>query len=608
VPSSSDAALTSLNADLPHHVSTAHAHGFWGARLRQAGWDGVIIRGAAEDPVYVMIDGDRVEIRSADALWGLDTFETVQELQRSGRRGAEMSVACIGPAGEAMVWGACVRVDEYTGWNHGGAGVAWGAKNLKAIAVRAPVGASVGLADPAGMDGIVEEWRAAVDARTASTPAAPFGRKGWRGSSSVGIFATNGALGLKTLPLLGELGMFPGKNFTDVEIGMRYIKHVERDLPKWKIEPVASFNCDIACHHRTTCTTGPMAGTTSTGLGFETMEELGPNVGIDDPGVAFLLSTIVDGFGMAAASAPRIIAMMMEAYEAGEIGPEHTDGIELTWGNHLAIAELLEKTVERDGVGDLIAQGLRPTAEALGIEHRAVHMKWVGFQDYDLRASPMFLFQSQVASGAGPTGQTHAELGQGTAIDPQIGVTEPVDARDMSRVGELTARSQVVKLWEDCTGLCHFIVKGLEHEFDISARAIAAATGQALTEDGAQRVGERVVTIQRLIQLYMGFAPTADFDMAPRLFEKIKGGPADGLGMNREEFARCRADYYAEFGWSTDTGGPDEERLAALGLDGVAIGRPGAARSALDICGLQSAWIRRLGDQVTSEGSRIMHS
>ena len=571
VPSSSDCALTTLNADIPHHVCTAHAHAFFGSHLRQAGWDGIIVRGQAATPTYLCVDGADVELRSAKDLWGLDTFETVQRLRAEMGKGEEVSVACIGPAGENQVWGSSVRVDEYSGFNHGGAGVVWGAKNLKAIAIRGT--GTVAVADPVRLGRVSESITAALKVKADTAPAWPFGRKQLADSLNPVDSLPEGAAGLTWIPAIAELGMVQGKNFTDTEIGVRWGRRLEKEMRKWRVESVASFNCEIACHHRSVCTTGPMAGTTLTGFAGETMEELGPNLGIEDPSIAFMLSGLVDGYGMAATSAPRIIGMLMEAFNAGEIGLTETGGLDLSWGNYQAVLELLEQTIERRGLGALIAQGMYATARELGIEHRAVHMKWGGFQDYEQRAAPLFLFQSQIVSGAGATGQMNTELSFGMGLEPDMGIGASLDPSDLSYLADVSYRSQIRKMWEDCLGMCHFAAKGLVDELELEAEALSAATGREYGKQDALTVGERVMILQRLIQLDLGFSPEEDFIIADRLLEKLDDGPAAGNGIGLAELRLARDEFYGYAGFSTATGAPSAEVLARLGLDRVMVGQ-----------------------------------
>lgn len=568
LPSSSDIALTTVNADIPHHVNTSHGHAFFAARLRHAGWDGVILRGKSDELVYLWIDGEKTELRSAEFLRGCDTFETVRRLSEKGN-GEQVSVVCIGPAGEHLVAGSSLRVDMFSGMNHGGGGIAFGAKNLKAIAVRAS-NRRPEAHDPAELARLADAMREGLERKAATAVRAPFGRKSpyldlEKLKEADEFLRSRGgkALGLNNGPIRTELGRVHGRNHTDQQIGVRFGRRLKADLEQWKVEPVASFNCDLACHHLTTCTTGAMAGLTCTGFAAEALEEMGPNLGIEDPSIALGLANLIDGYGLAASSAPSVIAMLMEAFNAGEITLKDTGGIDLTWGNHESVAALLEMTVQRQGIGEIIAQGIHAAATAFGTEHRAVHMKWGGFQDYDQRATPLFLFQSQIASGAGPTGVMHTSLAWG-GLEPDLGITQPLDPADLSYIAETTYRSQVRKYWQDCIGLCQFACQGVDGGLALQAAAVQAATGQAITSADALNLGERIVNLQRVLQLRLGFRPAEDFVIAERLLEKLKDGPATGYGMTKTELQQARDAYYAFLGWSTTTGAPSQERLAEL--------------------------------------------
>lgn len=547
IPQSSDWVIVTVNADLPGHVCASHSHGYFGARLRQAGWDGVVLHGRAPEPVYLVVGDDGVEIRAADAVWGRDTYDTDSILRSLvGTEEAPASVACIGPAGENLVYGASVRIESAFGASQGGAGVAWGAKNLKAIVVSGTH--PVEVSDPTSLVAVAEAWSDALRTQ----PLKP-------------IEAMH-ADGLRIMPDLGPKGLVPGKNFTDPAFGLMWSRRLARDLPRWRVEAVGSWNCEMACHHRTECTTGAMAGVVATGYGGEVMEELGPNLGIEDPSIALALAAEVDRLGLSAGWVPRVIAMLMEAFGAGEIDVDTTGGLDLSWGNFEAVFELLHQTVRREGLGSLVAQGLRPTAQSLGIEHRAVHMKGGGFNDHDQRAGPLMLFQSQVASGAGPTWQSAVSLAVGSSgSEPDIGLTA-FDPHDLQPIARATLLSQEKKMWEDSLGVCYFAARGIRGILDMETRAVEAATGFRLPSEEALRFGERLIHLQRLVMLELGYDCASDFDIAPRMLGKLEDGPAAGVGLEMDDLRAIRAEYYESLGWSTETGLPSREALERVGL------------------------------------------
>jgi len=483
VPQSTDMVIVTVNAEFSRNVCASHAHGFFAARLRHAGWDGIILRGRAAKPVYLWIDGDNVELRPADHLWGQDTFETQRRIiDTNSAAGPDISVYCIGQAGESLIEGSSVRGDWAYGANQGGSGVAFGAKNFKAMAVVET--GTVPVRDATRLEEIGARWQAAIATANPGFPES----KNYDGFKYM------------TGPL-ADLGWIMGKNFTDPEVGVAWSARLAKDSAKWKFEAVGGWNCQAACHYKAKCTTGPMAGLEFTGYGGEIMEELGPNLGIEDPGVAFMLSGLVDGYGMAAKGAPRTIAMLMEAFNDKLITSEQIDGLDLTWGNYTSVMALLEKTVTREGVGELIAQGLMATAKAFGIEDRAMHMHGVGFNDHDPRATPMVMFQMQVASGAGPNWQTLVEMMMGRP-EPDLGYEESLTAKDIDRIAEASHVTQKAKLLYDSLGACYFSFIGVRGILGYISESLDAAAGVHISPDELLAIGDRVLTLQRLIEVW----------------------------------------------------------------------------------------------------------
>ncbi|CAB5023980.1 MAG: hypothetical protein F2911_02035 [Actinobacteria bacterium] len=553
VPQSTDMVIVTVNAEFSRNVCASHAHGFFAARLRHAGWDGIILRGRAAKPVYLWIDGDNVELRPADHLWGQDTFETQRRIiDANSEAGPDISVYCIGQAGESLIEGSSVRGDWAYGANQGGSGVAFGAKNFKAMAVVET--GTVPVRDATRLEEIGARWQAAIATANPGFPES----KNYDGFKYM------------TGPL-ADLGWIMGKNFTDPEVGVAWSARLAKDSAKWKFEAVGGWNCQAACHYKAKCTTGPMAGLEFTGYGGEIMEELGPNLGIEDPGVAFMLSGLVDGYGMAAKGAPRTIAMLMEAFNDKLITSEQIDGLDLTWGNYTSVMALLEKTVTREGVGELIAQGLMATAKAFGIEDRAMHMHGVGFNDHDPRATPMVMFQMQVASGAGPNWQTLVEMMMGRP-EPDLGYEESLTAKDIDRIAEASHVTQKAKLLYDSLGACYFSFIGVRGILGYISESLDAAAGVHISPDELLAIGDRVLTLQRLINIYLGYTPADDFDIAERLFEPIPSGPVAGNGLTRDDFVRIRDEFYEFQGWSLLTGAPTDETLARLGLHDIHVG------------------------------------
>jgi aldehyde:ferredoxin oxidoreductase len=557
-PNSSNWTIINLRDCPDYHPGLSQAHGYWGARLKHAGWDGIIVRGVSSEPVYLWIDDDRVELRDASPYWGLDTYETVRRLQVDHSDLTSISVACIGPGGENLITGASVRAERAFGCQRGEAGMAWGSKKLKAIAVRGS--GRVPIADMAGFMEACEQWNDALYAHDTPPPqmhANPFG-----GSSG-------GA----------RDGRVPSKNFSDPAFQVPWCHRLAEDSASWKVRPVGSWQCEMACHHETVITTGEMAGLKVVGYAGEAIQELGANLGVEDPGVALALSGMVDALGLDAGEVPRAIAMVMEAYNKGLLSREQLDGIDLTWGNYEGIIELLQRIVQREGIGAVLAKPLRDAGRELGIEELAVHMKGTGFNDHDMRIHPGLIFQTLIASGAGPTWQTSmglllkraTEAGGG---DPDLGV-EYLDPASADGLGETIYQGQLKKLWQDTTGTCWNALNRVANTWDPAIRAIATAVGwEGYNRAEALLVGERIVNLQRLMSLHLGYKPEYDFDISQRLLEPLPGGPAAGQSLPAGPYlAQWREEYYRCLGWDPDTGAPLPEALDRVDLADFRVGQ-----------------------------------
>lgn len=557
-PNSSNWTIINLRECPSYHPGLSQAHGYWGARLKHAGWDGIVVRGASKEPVYLWIDNDRVEVRDARPYWGLDTYETVRRLQVDHGDVTSISVACIGRGGENLVTGASVRADRAFGCQRGEAGMAWGSKKLKAIAVRGS--GHVPIADMAGFLAACERWNDALYAH--ETPPPKMHPSPYTGSAG-------GA----------QDGRVPAKNFSEPASQVPWCRRLAEDSAWWKVRPVASWQCEMPCHHETVITTGQMAGLKVVGYAGEIIQEMGPNLGMEDPGVALALSGMVDGLGLDAGEVPRAIAMVMEAYNKELLSREQTDGIDLTWGNYEGVIELLDRIVQREGIGEVLARPLREAGRELGIEEMAMHMKGTGFNDHDMRIHPGLIFQTLVASGAGPTWQTSMGLllkrvSEARGGDPDLGV-EYLDPASPEGLGEAIHRGQLKKLWQDTIGVCWNALNRVANTWDPAIQALATAVGwEGCNRDEALLVGERIVNLQRLMSLQLGYKPEYDFDINERLLAPLPGGPAAGRSLPAgPHLAQWREEYYRCLGWDPDTGVPHPEALRRVGLMDFRVGK-----------------------------------
>lgn len=553
-PSSSNLAIVALNYDTPYAVATGHSHGYWAAYLKHAGYDGTIFTGRAESPVYLWIDDGRVEIRDASHLWGQDTRETERLIKRElGGDPDKISVACIGPAGEAMLHGASVKNDRNHGAAKGSLGAVMGSKRLKAVAVRGT--GRVPLAKPETFVDVTMRWQEAI--LTDPPPG--------QGAPSVGKLLSEAGI-MRGYTYVGEHHMLAGKNLTDPLWGERYARAVVEAAKDFIITPRESYNCSIKCAYDCQVTSGPFKGfTASLCGGGENMEGAAAMIGVEDPGAAVALTDYFDAMGIDSSVAGSLMGMAFELYNKGVLTREETGGLDLTWGNYEAAMTLLDQMCSGKGFGgQVLAKGLKEAARILGrgAETSVIHIRGGGINMHDWRPAWSVLL-GQIVAGAGV-------CWQGPRVDawttePDLGYTEFMPGTVPEGKAEAVAKTQIKKLWEDTLGVCWFACWGVTGSLDYAAESVALATGwEGFDRAEALAVGERCVNLQRLIALKRGFTAADEFDVSPRLLEAPSAGRAAGKSI-KPYLEQMVQEYYQHMGWD-QSGRPTAATLERLGL------------------------------------------
>ncbi|MBI2962942.1 MAG: hypothetical protein HYY35_04245 [Deltaproteobacteria bacterium] len=556
-PSSSNYVVVSLHFDVPYAAGTGHSHGFWAARLKHAGYEGIIVTGRADSPVYLWIEDGRVEIRDAEAVWGQDTRETERLIKRQlGGEEGEISVACIGPAGEAMLHGASIKNDRNHGAGKGSPGAVMGAKRLKAIAVRGK--GRVPLARASAFLDTVTTWERNLFVQP----------KG--GTIPVGGLVQNAGI-TRHYNLLGELSLIASKNLSDPAWGKVYGNGYVEGCAEWIVEPKPSYNCKIACAYDVQMTSGPFAGCTASLCGGgENTEGAAGLIGVEDPGAAVAMTDFYDAMGLESANTGALVAAAFEAYARGLITAKDTEGLELRWGNYQAAMDLVGQMIRHEGFGGrLAAGGLKNVASTLAPAARefALHIKGTGYNMHDWRVAWSVLL-GQVISGAGPAWQAPGV--DAFSTEPDLGYLAHPPGTTAEGKPEAVRLTQLKKLWEDCLGVCWFACWGVQ---DVT-RLAPAALGQAVGWEGfdaaeAVAVGERVVNMMRLLYVRRGFVKADEFDVSPRLLEAPASGAAAGRSIAPHLPAMVDR-YYELMGWDTATGRPRAETVTRLGLEAYA--------------------------------------
>lgn len=548
IPGSGTYSVLSRNT-LTGLVAACQANGFFGARLKYAGYDVLIIQGKSKKLVYLNINDGEATIEDATPLAGKGTFATDLWLRKKyGEEGIDnrISIAAIGPAGENRVRFACLANDRGHIAATGGLGAIMGSKGLKAIVVQG----------------------------SRSIPIAPEDRSAFlENSMQWRQEARNTAMG-KTVSELGSIGFFTGyhakgwvpvKNLTtNIFPGEEKFKGDYIRDKVYKAVPRACCNCTFRHCHTVQVARGPYKGVVGEAVEYEILAGFGPNWGIYDPGTTTMLNTLNDDLGMDAKEASFLISMIMEGYEKGMIGKDDLDGIDLKWGNAGAAAELLKRISRREGIGDILAEGVMRSSEKLGgdFPNVAVYVKKGNAPHiHDSRTRWGTLF-NQVVSDMGS--QEGVDLtGRGSA---DLGIEKPTAEPD-EYLGEVNAKTEWWRQFQECLIYCYYQTASGKTMLG----TLNTLTGSSFDLEGALRTGRRVVNLLRMFNKREGMTKEHD-SFSPRLSMPPVDGPGIGKSL-APTFDRVRSAYYRASGWDQD-GMPTRKILEELDL-GFTLPDPG---------------------------------
>ena len=516
-------------------IACSPAEGYFGPELKYAGFDGIVIEGKAAGPVYLSIEDNEVALLSASHLWGKSTRRT-EELIRSEKSNLwiarETSVASIGPAGERLAKVASIINDKHRVAARSGVGAVMGSKNLKAIAVRGT--RTVMVADgTAFADAVARSWE-----KFKSTPVIP---------------QTLNNVGTPFLvDVINESGVLPVRNFqTGVmkEVGKISGEHMGETILRANR---GCFACPIACIQMTAVADPPFQGE-GEGPEYRTIAVIGAACGIADIAAVAKISYLCDEMGIDTLSFGSAVACAMELTERRIISKKQT-GMNLTFGNAGAVIELIEKVANREGFGDLLAEGGYHLASSYGHPEFFIGVKREGAPPFDPRGIQGLGLEYATSS----SGVSHA-LGY-LVTHKLLGIRGEIDPLTTEGKAPLVKQFQDGSTVFDAAGLCRLLLLGVW--IDDLIPLLETATGNRYSEADLLTLGERVWNLERLFNLKAGF--TGADDTLPRrmLEEPMPEGPARGQVCKLQEMLQ---EYYAIRGWN-DRGIPTEAKLSSLGL------------------------------------------
>ena len=520
----------------------SHVGGHFGAEMKYAGYDAIIILGKSEKPVYLLINDGDLDVRNAENLWGLDVFETEERIRRENTEQA-LRVACIGPAGENLVRFACICVDRYRQAGRGGTGAVMGSKKLKAVAVRGS--GKIRLYDT---EAFVETATKARNALLRNETIRA--RKRW-GTA-------------RTITLTSDQDLLPTRNFQEATFEEADSLSAEVLEKKFWIKHKACHSCPVNCGKLGVVRTGAYAGTVVEGVEYETLALMGANCGIADYEAVAYANMLCDKYGLDTISTGNVIAFTMECYEKGILTKEDTSGVECRFGSSKALIELVKHITFREGIGNQLAEGVKRLAEKLGekAEKIALQVKGLETPGYDPRSSPGLGLAYATADRGGchtRAWPTSYEM-SGKAPDGTV-----IDRFSTVKRAEIVKAQQDYGAAVDCLVGCWFVRGTVGKE--LYAQMLNAATGIEMTVEEFTRLGERVWNLVRMFNVREGF--TRKDDVLPQRFlnEPLPSGVAKGQRLTKQQLEQMLDEYFTLRGWDKNTGVPTKEKLKELGLE-----------------------------------------
>jgi aldehyde:ferredoxin oxidoreductase len=497
--------------------------GFISTELKKAGWDGIILSGESEKPVYIYVNDDDVEIIDASHLWGKGVGET-NELIKKEKDNPLLKLSQIGQAGENQIPYACVINDMKHACGRNGMGAVMGSKNVKAIAVS---GKNKIQFDNPGNITDISKWYSGY---FKDNPL----------SNSLYLYGT----GATVIPN-DKAGILPTRNFRDGSFEGAEKLSGEAMAETILIRRDGCFACPVRCKrvvevNREDLNVNPKFG----GPEYETIGAMGSLCGIDNLEMVSKAHEICNDLGIDTISTGVSIAFAMECFEKGILNKKDTDGMDLTFGNEQALLDMIYKIANREGLGELLSKGTREASRILGkgSQEFAMNVKGQEMAMHDPRG--------KVAVGLGyslsPTGADHMQAAHDTMFTSEgpildsakpLGILKPLGATEYGR-----GSFPIEKLME----------------------LLKSATGWDVTPEEAMEIGERGINMARLINYELGVDLSKE-NLPERLYQPLENGSKKGVSMDREKFKEMKDHYFKIMGWD-ESGRPMKSTIEKLGL------------------------------------------
>ncbi len=513
--------------------------GFFGYRMRRAGVDALVIKGASPHPVYLLVADGKVEIHDAEKLWGLNSQETDVKLVNEY---GDCSVASIGTAGEKLVKFACINVDwsrkrmRHAQAGRTGVGAVMGSKRLKAI---------VAMGDKEVKVADEERLREAAKKLQKMVMESP-NYEAWRKYGT-----------LATIEWSNKAECLPTYNFQKTVF--EYADNIGGDaMDRVRVSTRSCSNCIIPCEH---VVPFKLNGKGEVGIEYETAAMLGSNLGLKSIEEVAKANYLCDYYGLDTISTGSVLAFVIECYKRGLI-TEKELGLVPDWGDINAICKMIIMIANREGFGDVMAEGVKALAERIGkgSETFAMHVKGLEISAYDHRAATaMALSYATCDIGA------HHNRSWAITYDLEVGR----DKYTEDKVKKVIYLQHIRPLF-DILGVCRFYWVELGIDPNVYADAYSAVTGKEFTLDDLLFRSERVWNLTRAIAVIRKGISMKDDLLPERDFsDPVPEGRTKGAKLDKGKFIEMLKMYYTLRGWD-ELGRPTYEKLMKIGLEEVA--------------------------------------
>ena len=546
-------------------VGDSQCGGFWPAKLKFAGFDAIIVTGKSARPVYLWIDEGKAELRDAAHLWGKTTGDSQAAILKELDDAKNIEVLQIGPGGEnlvryASIMNMCNRANGRTGM-----GAVMGSKNLKAVAVRGS--AKVNVADPKALKEIVK-WGSNAIQQSAVLGLGKYGT-----ASEVAHGQAIG--GLPTFNF--NSGVFDGWQKIDGETMYNTVLRGADEGRQTGKGRETCYGCIVRCKRVVEInddeqSVDPLYG----GPEYETLGALGSYCGVDNLAAVCKANELCNQFGLDTISCGATIAWAMEAFEAGVLSPDVTNGLGIRFGDADVMLTLIGLIASREGFGNILAEGSAGAADKLGVGHDFLTTS-------KRQEAPAHMTQVKrglaLAYAVNPFGSDHMSCDHDLGYTPEtygsnkdrfqhLGLSSPTSATDLGpdKV-EFVRKTQYLFSMMDSANMCQFVwgPSWQLHGPEQMLKMIQAVTGWEVTIEELQTVGERRVNMMRMFNAREGIN-AADDSLPEKFFKPLKGGVTDGWKVDRAEFEASLKEYYRQSGWDEENGIPTDETLERLQL------------------------------------------